>query len=65
LSEPLIYTAKGNLPVASLKYETQWEDCADYTKFVETYTLDGEVVRSSAHVFGRRKLDIVPEQAQL
>lgn len=48
--EPLIYTSRGNLPVASLDYMTRWEKTAEYTKFIETYSLNGEVVRESAHV---------------
>lgn len=53
---PLIWTSKGNLPTSSLQYATRWEDAPTYTKFVETYTLDGEVVRESAHVLAKRGL---------
>lgn len=52
--EPLIYTTRGNLPLSSLTVQTRWEDCAEYTKFVEVYLLDGEVVRESAHVLARQ-----------
>lgn len=62
MSEPLIYTSKGNLPIASLGYETRWVQTDDYIKFIETYRLDGEVVRESAHVLGKKPLDLVPEQ---
>ena len=61
--EPLIYTTRGNLPVASLDYTTTWEDTDDYTKMTETYTLAGEVVKQSVHVMGKRKLDIGALQA--
>ncbi len=54
--EPLIHTTKGNLPVASLVYSTRWEDTPDYVKLVETYTLNGEVVRESAHVLAKRSI---------
>ena len=54
--EPLIHTSRGNLPVSSLQYAVRWEDSADYLKLVETYTLDGEVVRESAHVYSKRGL---------
>ena len=47
---PLIYTTRGNLPVDSLEYFHEWEDTQEYTKFVEGYKLDGEVVKRSAHV---------------
>ncbi len=63
MSEPLIYTIKGNLPIASLQYATRWERTDDYVKLVETYRLDGEVVRESAHVLTSKALDMTPEQA--
>jgi hypothetical protein len=53
---PLIYTSKGNLPIDSLKFETKWEDADTYTKFTETYLLDGEVVKQSSHVMVKRGL---------
>ncbi len=55
---PLIYTIKGNLPIASLDYATRWEVTDDYTKLIETYSLNGEVVRESAHVLAKRGLSI-------
>jgi hypothetical protein len=51
---PLIYTSKGNLPVESLQYSTAWENTDDYVKLTETYTLDGEVVKQSAHVMAKK-----------
>lgn len=62
---PLIYTSHGNLPIASLQYETRWEDEADYIKFVEVYRLDGEVVRESAHVYAKRGLLCEPVAQQI
>lgn len=53
---PLIHTIKGNLPIADLQYETRWEVTDDYTKLIETYSLNGEVVRQSAHVLAKRGL---------
>lgn len=55
-TEPLVWTTQGNLPVASLEYATRWEVTEAYTKFVETYTLNGEIVRESAHVFTKQGL---------
>jgi hypothetical protein len=52
--EPMVWTSKGNLPVAALEYRTHWEETKDYTKFVERYLLDGEVVKESAHVLTRQ-----------
>lgn len=65
MSEPLIYTSRGNLPVSSLDYETRWEDTPDYIKFVEVYRLDDEVVRESAHVYSKRGLLAEPAAAKL
>ena len=52
MDEPLIHTAKGNLPVSSLKLDTEWDINPQYIKFVERYRDEsGEVVRESAHVY--------------
>lgn len=65
MTEPLIHTSRGNLPIASLQYATRWEDAEDYIKFVERYSLDGEVVRESAHVYAKRGLFCEPLAQQL
>jgi hypothetical protein len=50
--EPLIYTSRGNLPIASLRVEASWDINRDYIKLVERYVDEaGEVVRESAHVY--------------
>ena len=54
MSEPLIYTSKGNLPVDSLEYETKWEETDKYVKFTEVYRLAGEVVKESAHIYVKK-----------
>ena len=52
MDEPLIYTSRGNLPIASLKLETEWDLTKDYIKLIERYRdSEGEVVRESAHVY--------------
>lgn len=56
--EPLIFTSKGNLPIASLEYQKVWEDAPDYMKFSEIYLLDGEVVKESCHVYVKHGLTI-------
>lgn len=63
--EPLIFTTKGNMPVSQLQYVTSWEDTPLYTKFVERYLLDGEVVRESAHVLAREGVSMEGQQAVL
>ncbi|HET8685473.1 MAG TPA: hypothetical protein VFM18_02270 [Methanosarcina sp.] len=51
---PFIYTSKGNLPIAELKYQTFWEVKDEYIKFVERhYTPEGELVRESCHVYDK------------
>lgn len=53
---PLIYTTRGNVPIADLTYATRWEVTGDYTKLIETYHLGGELVRESAHVLAHTGL---------
>ena len=47
---PLIHTTKGNLPIDTLQHSVEWRLSPGQIIFVETYTLDGEVVRESSHV---------------
>lgn len=54
MTEPLIYTSRGNLPIADLAYSTRWEDRPDATVFVEEYRLGDEVVKSSVHALSKR-----------
>ena len=51
---PLIYTTLGNVPVSDLDYTTAWEVNNDYIKFCETYALNGEIVKQSAHIYDRK-----------
>jgi hypothetical protein len=60
ISIPLIYTTEGNLPMDRLEYSTSWEEpkmengaAPPWTKLIETYRLDGKIVRQSAHVLHR------------
>jgi hypothetical protein len=53
-NEPLVYTIKGNLPVSSLTYRTDWVVNEGFIKFTETYLDGDEVVKESAHVYDRR-----------
>lgn len=54
MDEPLIFTTKGNLPIASLEYRHEWQDGPDATVFVEEYRLAGEIVKRAVHVLGKR-----------
>lgn len=47
---PLIWTTKGNLPVASLEHYIGWDVTEDAIVFKEQYRLNGEIVKESAHV---------------
>jgi hypothetical protein len=47
---PLIYTSKGNLPVADLEYKVDWRVTPEQIVFVETYLQGDEVVKQSSHV---------------
>ena len=48
--EPLIYTTKGNLPIAYLEYKYYREDVPGKVVLVEEYLLAGESVKRSVHV---------------
>ena len=48
--EPIIYTTKGNIPIAGLEHQVDWRVSPEQIIFTETYLLDGEVVKQSSHV---------------
>lgn len=50
MSEPLIFTTKGNLPVSSLTHQTEWRIAEKVIVFIERYLLGDEVVKESSHV---------------
>lgn len=53
--EPLIYTSRGNVPIASLKFEVHWIVNDDYIQVIERYRAeDGEIVKEGAHVYSKR-----------
>lgn len=54
---PLIWTAKGNLPIAELEHEVKWERTDTYIKVVEIYRYQGEVVKEGAHVLMLQSLE--------
>jgi hypothetical protein len=56
--EPLIYTTKGNLPVASLEYRHQWTEDDVAITFIEEYLLDGEVVKRNSHARLKKGLEM-------
>ena len=45
---PLIFTARGNVPIDTLRYEHRWEDAPDETTLYESwFAEDGELVAMS------------------
>lgn len=54
---PLIWTSKGNLPVDILKHTTRWEEDETIIRFTETYFLDGEIVKSSSHIYVKQGIN--------
>lgn len=62
--EPLIWTTKGNVPIASLQYQTAWDIQPTYYKFMERYIdATGEVVKESAHVYQLEGVSAMAEAA--
>lgn len=51
---PLIWTSKGNLPIASLAYRHEWIVNDEEIVFAEEYLLEGELVKRSAHVYKKK-----------
>lgn len=56
MTEPLIHTSHGNLPVSTLRYAPHWEDSADATVFVDEYFLGDESVKRSVHALSKKGL---------
>lgn len=48
---PLIYTSKGNVPEAALKYITEWIVESTYILFSEKWFIGDELVKSNAHTY--------------
>lgn len=47
---PLIWTTKGNLPVATLTHQVEWRCSQNNIIFIERYLLAGELVKESTHI---------------
>ena len=65
MSEPLIWTSKGNLPVDTLKHAVEWRVTSEQIVFIESYTLDGEVVKQSSHIHILTGAQAIGEAANL
>jgi len=63
MEEPLIYTSKGNLPIANLLYRQGWFESDSEISFIEEYWLGEEIVKRNVHTKLKRGLDSTLEQA--
>lgn len=52
--EPLIYTAKGNLPLASIRENVVWVDNEQETTCVVEHWLGEECVKRAIHIYYRK-----------
>lgn len=50
MTQPLIFTTKGNIPLEGLEHKVEWKVTPEQIVFIESYLLDGELVKQSAHV---------------
>lgn len=54
MTEPLIHTSKGNLPVSECEHYIEWDDREDTVTFSEWYVHGGETVRKDVHVYAKQ-----------
>jgi len=53
MNEPLIWTIRGNVPEASLRYEKRWEDDGKAIWFHEEWFFeDGTLAKNNTHGYG-------------
>lgn len=50
MTEPLLWTSKGNIPLADLKHEVEWRVSPEQIVFIERYYQGDEIVKESAHI---------------
>jgi hypothetical protein len=66
MNEPLIWTARGNVPIASLRYEHEWIDTPDEVTFHERwFAEDGELVKNNCHKLAKKQMSIGGAQATM
>ena len=53
---PVMFTAKGNIPLDAMRYETEWTADIHYVMFSERWFLDEELVKSNSHCYGANPL---------
>jgi len=65
MNEPLIWTTKGNIPLADLDYKHEWSEDDNAIMLIETYRLGDEIVKQNRHIKLKQGLVAFPEQATL
>ena len=61
MTEPLIWTTKGNLPMKDLTCKRYWQDMPDVLMFVEEYWMGEEMVKRGAHGYLKHGVPIGTE----
>lgn len=64
---PLMWTVKGNRPIAEMDRRVDWDDQPQYVAFRETWTdkLTGEVMSQSVAVYSKVGLEAMMEQGSI
>jgi hypothetical protein len=62
---PLIFTTKGNLPVADLTYKHEWQEDDNSIMLIEEYYLGDELVRRNVHARLKQGLQSLYQQASI
>ncbi len=67
MTEPLIYTARGNMFESDLIYSHEWLDGPEMTVLKEYWHAkdNGELVKNNVHAYGRKPLVMGAEQAKM
>jgi len=67
VTEPLIYTSRGNVPESELTYTHEWLDGPEMTILREFWHFkdNGELGKNNVHAYGRKPLTIGVEQAKM
>lgn len=60
---PLIWTTKGNIPIEGLDHAVQWLEDDTSISLIETFKLNGEVVKRNVHARLKEGVAAIPEQA--
>ena len=56
---PLVWTTRGNVPVAATEERVVWTDNAEETICAHEHWMDGECVKRSVHIYKRKGLEVL------